>query len=102
VRRSAAHLRESLTKPAAFVPEEFASAEVMTASGETVRGVRANEDSFTIQIKDGSGQFHSFRKGDLKSLRVSLSDSRMPAYDRLAAGELDDLVAYLASLKGEE
>jgi putative heme-binding domain-containing protein len=47
-RRSAAHLRESLTKPSAFVPEEFASVEAVTASGETIRGVRANEDSFTV------------------------------------------------------
>jgi cytochrome c oxidase cbb3-type subunit 3 len=101
MRRSGAHLRESLVNPGGFVPEEFASAEAVTASGETVRGIRANEDSFTIQIKDSTGRFRSFRKAELKSYQVSRNNSRMPSYERtLKPDDVDDLVAYLASLKG--
>jgi hypothetical protein len=34
-----------------------------TSRGETVRGIRVNEDSFTIQVKDARERFHSFRSG---------------------------------------
>jgi cytochrome c oxidase cbb3-type subunit III len=99
--RNAAHLREALLKPAAFIPDDFVSAEVVTASGETIRGIRANEDSFTVQIKDAAGRFHSFRKDEVRSWRLLRGQSAMPAFDQaLSAGELTDLVAYLASLRG--
>ena len=102
-RRSGAHLRESLVNPGGFVPEEFASAEAVTASGETVRGIRANEDSFTIQIKDSAGRFRSFRKAELKSYQVSRNDSSMPSYERtLKPDDVNDLVAFLAGLRGKE
>ncbi len=100
-RRNAAHLREALLKPAAFIPDDFVSAEVITLAGETILGIRANEDSFTIQIKDAAGRFHSFRKDEVRSWRLLREQSAMPAFDQaLTAGELTDLVAYLASLRG--
>jgi putative heme-binding domain-containing protein len=100
--RNAAHLREALVKPAAYIPDDFVSAEVVTASNETIRGIRANEDSFTIQIKDTAGRFHSFRKNEVRSWRLLRGESAMPAFNQaLSAGELTDLVAYLASLRGK-
>jgi cytochrome c1 len=73
-----------------------------TAAGETVRGIRVNEDAFTIQIKDAGGRFHSFRKAELRELRRLTGETPMPAYrGRLTEGELDDLVAYLARLRGK-
>lgn len=102
-RRNAAHLREALLRPAAFVPEDFASIEAVTANGTRVTGIRVNEDSFTVQIKDAAGRFHSFRKSELTSLRLLRDQSAMPAYDKiLQPGEVDDLVAYLVSLRGEQ
>ena len=101
-RRNAAHLREALVRPAAFVPEDFTSIEALPVNGKLVTGIRVNEDSFTVQIKDPSGHFHSLRKDELKSLRLLRDQSAMPAYDKLQPGELDDLVAYLVSLRGEE
>ncbi len=101
-RRSAAFLRESLVKPAAAAPDGFVFVEAVAASGETVRGIRLNEDSFTIQLRGAAGEFRSFRKLDLKDLRKLTQESPMPAYDTLAASELDDLTAYLASLRGNK
>jgi len=102
-RRNAAHLREALLRPAAFVPEEFASIEAVPLKGEPITGLRVNEDSFTVQIKDSARHFHSYRKSDLKSLRLLRDQSAMPSYEKsLQPGELDDLVAYLVGLRGEQ
>jgi putative heme-binding domain-containing protein len=102
-RRSAAYLREALTEPGAAVPEGFLVVSVSTRDGQKVRGIRSNEDSFTIQIRDAKSVYHSFRKRDLTELNREFDVSLMPGYrDVLAAREIDDVVAYLASLRGEK
>lgn len=102
-RRSVPYLRESLVKPAAAAPDYFLYVEAVPAAGSPVRGIRVNEDSFTIHIKDTSENFHAFRKSDLKALRKLFDDSPMPSYEKsLSTTELNDLVAYLASLKGKQ
>ncbi|MFY9555813.1 MAG: c-type cytochrome [Blastocatellia bacterium] len=100
-RRSAAYLREALVDPAASVPEGFRIVSVITRDGRTLRGTRVNEDSFTIQLRDSTGAFHSFRKFDLAELKKESRVSMMPAYrDAFSPSELDDLIAYLAGLRG--
>lgn len=102
-KRNAAYLRTSVLKPAEQLPEDYLLVEAVPVSGKTVRGVRAAEDPFTIQIADAAGNFHSLRKAELKELRRLREASSMPAFEKsLTAGEVDDLVAYLASLRGEE
>ena len=101
-RRNADFIRESLVKPAASVPPSFLMVKVTTREGKTVGGMRVNEDTFTIQIRDAAGRLYSFRKSDLTSLKKAPNVSLMPAYDtKFTAAELDDLIAYLASLRGE-
>lgn len=101
-RRSVPYLLESLVKPAAAAPDYFLYVEAIPESGAPVRGIRVNEDSFTIHIKDAAEKFHAFRKAELKALRKLFNQSPMPSYDKtLSATELNDLVAYLASLKGK-
>jgi cytochrome c oxidase cbb3-type subunit 3 len=99
--RNADYLRESLVQPAASVPPQFLVVAVTTRDGKTVRGMRLNEDSFTIQLRDPAGRFYSFRKSDLASLKKEPNVSLMPSYaSKFSTAELDDLVAYLASLRG--
>jgi len=101
-RRSADYLRESLQKPGAAVPEGFLVVQVITRDGKTFRGLRINEDTFTIQLRDASNRFLSFRKSDLTSLKKEFNESLMPSYEsRFTPAELDDLIAFLASLRGE-
>jgi putative heme-binding domain-containing protein len=100
--RGAAFLRQTVLKPAATLPEDFLYVWVTPASGAAVRGVRVNEDSFTIQVRDASGRHHSFRKAEIRELRRLNGETPMPPYEgRIGNAELDDLVAYLASLKGK-
>jgi cytochrome c oxidase cbb3-type subunit III len=101
-RRNGAHLRQAILRPATLLPEDFLYLTAVTQAGATVRGIRVNEDSFNIQIKDARGQFHSFAKSDLKELKRLPNETPMPSYEAsLSAPELDDLVAYLAGLKGK-
>jgi cytochrome c oxidase cbb3-type subunit 3 len=100
-RRNAAYLRQTLLNPAGSLPEDFLVVEAVTESGETVRGLRVNEDTFTIQLKSSEGRFYSFRKSALKELHKRKDQTPMPSFQQsLTSGELDDLVAYLAGLRG--
>lgn len=74
---------------------------VVTKSGKEISGIRINEDTFTIQIEDVGGHYYSFDKSTLKSIKTEPGKSFMPSFANLSAADLDDLVAYLASLKGE-
>jgi cytochrome c oxidase cbb3-type subunit III len=70
-------------------------------NGRVIEGVRVGEDSFTIVLKDSSGKFHGLWKPSLRSLEKEPGKSFMPSYKgTLSDAQLDDLVAYLASLKG--
>ena len=48
------------------LPEGFLYVSAVPLSGAAVRGIRVNEDSFTIQLRDAAGRYHSFRKSELK------------------------------------
>jgi cytochrome c oxidase cbb3-type subunit III len=97
-RRSAAWLRESVTSPHASVPDAFEFVEIRDRSG-SVKGIRVNEDSFSIQIRDHVNRFHSFRKDAVSEIRRITGESPMPAY-RLDGKQLEDLTAFLAGLQG--
>lgn len=100
LKRSAAHLRESLLEPARTLPEGFVLTKAVTNAGKTIDGIRVQEDTFAIVIRDLAGNNHSFLKKDLKSVAADRSRSPMPSYrEKLSAPELDDLVSYLVSLK---
>ena len=113
-RRGPGYLRESLTDPEAAIPDSFTSYQkitllpdnflqvrVVTADGRHHTGARVNEDAFSIQIRNTAGHVDSFFKEELKELHKDWGKSPMPSFkDVLKPEEIDDLVAYLASLKG--
>ncbi len=101
LKRGAAQLRTTLRSPAESLPEGFVYLETVTPGGERVRGIRLNEDSFDIQIKDIQNRIFSFHKSDLRELRRLRNETPMPSYEGvLSAGDLEDVVAFLASQRG--
>ncbi len=101
-KRSPSYLRESVIAPEAAVPGDFLLVELVTANGGTLRGIRMNEDTFSIQIRDSKNEFHSYRKSELKEIRKLRGKSPMPSYERaLTPEELTDLIAYLSSLRDD-
>lgn len=102
-RRSAAYLRRALLEPEADVPEDFLQVRLVTRDGKSLTGVRLNEDTFTIQIRDYSDQLHSFLKEELSEIDKQRGKSPMPSYQgMLSDAEMTDLIAYLVSLRGEQ
>ncbi len=100
-KRGAAQLRETLRNPAKTIPEGFLLVDVTTSSGQTLRGIRLNEDTFTIQLKDSHGRIYSFRKSTLRALKKLRNQTPMPSYaSAFSPAQLEDLVAFLASLRG--
>ena len=100
-RRGPAYLRDAIVKPAAAHPPGYLVVRAMPASGPEIRGIRVNEDVFWIHIRDGSGTVHTLQKSDLTRVDRELDGTLMPSYAaRLQPAELDDLVAYLATLRG--
>ena len=100
-RRSATYIRTSLVDPNADVPDRFAQLRITTKDGRRITGVRLAEDTFTIQLVDLTGRTYSFFKQELTDIKKDFDKSPMPGYrDVLSQSELDDLVAYLVSLRG--
>jgi putative heme-binding domain-containing protein len=107
-RRSPDYLRQAVLDPGAVLPRgtmlipgrgfnEYLPVRIVTRDGREVNGLRVNEDSFTIQVRDAGNQLHSFRKADLQTLEKQIGKSLMPEY-KLSSSEIGDLVAYLSSL----
>jgi len=112
--RGAAGLKARLQDPGVNLPKmeagpfgnswtQYLVFRAVEKDGHVTEGMRIGEDSFTIVLKDAAGKFHSFWKPDLRSLEKEPGKSFMPSFkDTLSATQLNDLVAYLASLKGEQ
>ena len=100
ITRTPKSLRLALTDPDAEIFKEYYTVVVETKGGEIIRGLALNEDDLSIQIRDINGYPRSFLKDDLKGTHRE-QRSLMPSYtSRLSGAEIDDVVAYLRTLKG--
>ena len=101
-RRSATHLRSKILDPAGDVPDSFRAVQLTTRDGQSIRGIRLNEDSWSIQLRDFSDKFHSFWKKDIVKI-TSEKRTTMPSYrGRLNDQEVNDVVAFLAAQRGAQ
>lgn len=112
--RGPGYLRNAVLYPGTDLPQarvfletggllEFMYVHVVTKDGHGFDGTRVAEDSFRFVIQDAQGDFHSFQKADLRELKKEPGKSVMPSFkDKLSEAQVNDLVAYLASLKGAQ
>lgn len=99
--RSIAHLRQALLDPPAAVPRGFMLVTASHRDGRRIQGVRLYDGPFSIQIRDLSDGLHSLMKAELTEIVKREGESPMPSYaSTLSNTEIDDLVAYLATLQG--
>lgn len=97
--RSVEYIRESIVNPSSDIPEAYEGVSVVSKDGKTVRGIRINEDTFTIQLRDQAQKIHMFTKAELTRITHE-KNSLMPAYSSLPDSQLQNLLAYLVSLRG--
>lgn len=98
--RAPDHLRESILDPNADVDPRWWSVEAITTGGARIGGILVDEDQFTVRVLDETDVLHSVAKRDLERFeRVKIS--KMPAFQgTLSDDDIDDIVAYLAGLRG--
>jgi putative heme-binding domain-containing protein len=100
--RSRESLTTALRDPSAAVALGFRAVK-FRAGGEVVEGVVKGEDAFSLQIVTVDGELEAFPKRELAELERS-AQSLMPVYDanRLSDAALEDLLAYLGTLRGSQ
>jgi len=101
LQRGPAYLRQAIVEPAARVPDGHVVVTARATTGPAIRGVRVSEDAFWVHVRDVGGRLHALRVSDLVEFRREAGASLMPAYGTLAPADLDDLVAFLSTLRGQ-
>ena len=99
--RSAEYLKRAIVEGNGAVPVRYWVANVSLTDGTKRSGFVLNQDTYTIQLLDFERGLASIPKSRCKGIAVS-RDSIMPKYKgKLPDRAIDDLVAYLSSLKPE-
>jgi alcohol dehydrogenase (cytochrome c) len=102
---SADHLRQMILNPNAAIAARHwfgpTSVRVRTRKGQELRGVKRSEDDYTLLLTDQNGALHRVDKQDLVEQKAEFL---MPDnYGQvLSAAEIQNLVAYLKSLKARD
>jgi len=97
-KRAIRHLRESIVNPNADLPLDYRTVTVVPQAGSTITGIHLNEDEYSVHLRDLNGNIRSFLKKEVKEVRIPRT-SVMPAYASLPAADLENLVAYMSSLR---
>ncbi len=97
--RSREALVTALRDPSASVAAGFHTVELVNR-GERIEGVIKSEDAFSIQVLTVDGRLLGLRKAALATI-APRSESLMPVFstDKLGDSELEDLLAYLGTLR---
>ncbi|MBK5290794.1 MAG: c-type cytochrome [Acidobacteriia bacterium] len=99
--RSLAYLREALVDPDASLTPGYNKVTIVTKDGSKITGVQKGYDAFSAQVMDAQENYHSYFREEVRSMEREFK-SMMPGYGKsLTPRELDDLLVYLTSLRGQ-
>jgi putative heme-binding domain-containing protein len=101
--RSASALTNKIRNPSKNIVACYQPIIIVTTDGRRVRGLRKNEDPFSIQIMDVSERLQGYIKSDVSEV-VLEQRSVMPEFTaaRLSDSDLRDLVSYLTARRGAD
>jgi len=100
--RSYEFLRNSVLDPSLDISDGYRTLTVVLRDGRKITGIERGLDNFTARLLDSSGNFHSFDKSEVTSVRRETRSLMPDNYGQiLSATEVDDLLAYLSGLRGE-
>ena len=93
------YVRQAIVNPAADFDREYQQVIIVTRKGRLLEGIRLSENTFYIQLIDAYDRLHTMAKADIEELKRA-DESSMPSYVKeLSSEELQDLIAYLFSLR---
>jgi cytochrome c oxidase cbb3-type subunit 3 len=100
IAQSRAQLTQAIRTPGAATAAGYQPVTLALRNGQRVKGTIKGEDAFSIQIMDTNQRLRAFLKSTLDSV-VRDTGSLMPEFgpNRLSDGDLDDLLAYLGTLR---
>jgi cytochrome c oxidase cbb3-type subunit 3 len=98
--RTAAAIQRSLIDPTGSMSPINRPVRAVMRDGGAITGRRLNEDTYTVQIVTDDGRLVSLVKSELRQWSVSTTSPMPSCKDSLTPTELNDLVAYVSSLKG--
>jgi len=97
--RTLGALQRSLLDPTSAMLPSNRPVHIVTRSGQTVRGRRLNEDTYSVQVLDTTERLRSIAKSDIRAMNFETT-SPMPSYaSGLTSDEIADLLAYLITLR---
>ena len=100
-RRDPDELLIDLVDPDAQVDPRWWTIKVTQEDGSVIEGLRMSEDTFTFRLIDADAKLWSFSKPGVHAYE-RIENSTMPSVEpSLSISEIDDLVAYLFSLRKE-
>jgi quinoprotein glucose dehydrogenase len=89
----------ALASPNDMVQPENRTVQLITHDGQRATGRILNQDGFSVQIIDSSGQLKSFEKATLRQF-VIVTTNPMPSYaTKLNNEDMRTIVRYLVSLR---
>jgi cytochrome c oxidase cbb3-type subunit III len=101
--RPRAGLAGKLRGTAGIMRPGYEPVTIVTRDGERIRGIKKNEDEFSLQVMDTRERLQGYLKADLSEVTTD-KQSLMPIYgpDRLNDRDLDDLLRYLTGLRAAD
>jgi cytochrome c oxidase cbb3-type subunit III len=84
-----------------YIVDGYQPVTLVTKDGQRIRGAKKNEDAFSVQIMDTNERIQGYVKANLREV-VNDTASLMPDFgpDTLNDRDLQDLLAYLGTLRG--
>ena len=99
--RSLAYLREAIVSPNADITPGYPTVTVVTKDGKKIVGAQRGYDDFSVQLMDAAENYYSFLRSDIASVKQEYKSTMPDTYGKqFSESELNDLVAYMSSLRG--
>src|SRR5215831_196066 len=101
--RSRELLAREVRDASAAITPGYQAVTLVLKDGQRIRGARKNEDAYSIQIMDMRQRLQGYVKADLREVIIDKA-SLMPDFkaDRLSDNDLNDVLGYLGTLRGED
>jgi putative heme-binding domain-containing protein len=92
-------IRRQLTEPSPAIDPKNRLIELVLADGKTQEGRLLNQDPFSLQLLNTGGDLVAYQRSQVREIRA-VDPPKMPSYkNMLSDGQINNLVAYLSSLR---